>query len=62
MANNKEKQEDGRFTAGGPWPQGQGRAARARGGLCRIGCILFPEPGGEVVDGSFIISVEITVL
>lgn len=62
MGNNKEKQEDDRVTAGGSWPQGQGRAARTRGGLCCIGCILFPEPGGEVVDGSFIISVGITVL
>ena len=35
---------------------------RGREGQPGIGCILFPEPGGEVVDGSFIISVEITVL
>lgn len=29
---------------------------------CVVLAVLFPEPGGEVVDGSFIISVEITVL
>ena len=50
------------FTAGGQWPLGQGKVAGTREGRCCIGCILFPEPGGEIVNGSFIISVEITVL
>ena len=41
--------------------EGQGRGALIQERLCCIGRVLFPEPGGEHVDGSFII-VEITIL
>lgn len=43
-----------------------GREGQPRPGegcvVLAVFCFLNPEPGGEVVDGSFIISVEITVL